>query len=207
MSFTRPRTRPRAPAPTRPDVLTRVLPVRLASALAVVLALGTVAAPGPARAQGMEMTIGGLRVAAGLPVEVTADQLQVDQTTGLATFSGAVVVIQGDMRLSADEVQVEYGTGGDGPRRIARLLASGSVTLASPNEAAEAREAVYTIDDRRIVMTGDVVLTQGPNVVTGQRLVANLADGTAVMEGRVRTIIETGGGGSGGGSGGAGGNR
>lgn len=44
----------------------------------------------------------------GQPVEVTADALQVDQKTGLATFSGHVVIGQGEMRLAADRVTVTY---------------------------------------------------------------------------------------------------
>lgn len=161
------------------------------AALAVVAVLA--GAPQGAAAQGMEMTIGGMQVAANLPVEVTADRLRVDQASGAATFSGDVLVVQGDIRMTAAEVRVDYGDNPEGRRRIERLHATGGVVLASLTEAAEGREAVYTIDDGRVVMTGDVVLTQGPNVITGERLVVLLADGSAVMEGRVRTIIDTGG--------------
>ena len=150
---------------------------------------------GASLAQGTETSLGGLSVAAGLPVEVTADRLQVDQTTGVATFSGEVLVVQGEMRLGAAEVRVEYtDDGGTGATRIARLRASGGVTLTSPDEAAEGQEAVYSVDDGQVVMTGDVALTQGVTVITGDRLVVNLADGSALIEGRVRTRIETGGG-------------
>jgi lipopolysaccharide export system protein LptA len=63
--------------------------------------------------------------------------------------------------------------------------------MSSPTESAEGEQAVYTIADKQMVMTGDVAVTQGSNIVTGQRMVVNLDDGTAVMEGRVRTIIDT----------------
>ena len=41
-------------------------------------------------------------------------------------------------------------------------------------------------------MTGDVILTQGPNALSGERLIVDLTSGTGRMEGRVRTIFQTG---------------
>lgn len=142
-----------------------------------------------AEAQGARIDFGGIRQDTSLPVEVTADQLSVNQTDGSATFSGNVVVGQGEMRMSAAEVRVEYTQGGGG---IDRLHATGGVTLASATNAAEAREAVYTIASGEVVMTGDVLLTQGQSAISGQRLVINLTAGTGVMEGRVQTLFQPG---------------
>jgi lipopolysaccharide export system protein LptA len=120
------------------------------------------------------------------PVEVTADQLQVNQASGTAIFRGSVIVIQGTMRLTAPEVQVDYAADG---KRIARLRATGGVTLANGGEAAEAQEAVYTIDSGQVVMTGDVLLTQGTSALSGKLLTVDLTTGTGVMEGRVQTVF------------------
>jgi lipopolysaccharide export system protein LptA len=48
------------------------------------------------------------------PVEVTADNLTIDQATGEAVFSGNVIVHQGDLRMAAGRVRVLYSdtTGG-----------------------------------------------------------------------------------------------
>ena len=46
---------------------------------------------------------------------------------------------------------------------------------------------------RQVTMTGDVRLTQGQNVISGQKLVVNLDTGTGTMEGRVRTTLTPGG--------------
>jgi len=157
------------------------------------LALAFIAGAAMASAQGAEIAFGGLRQDTSLPVEMTADQLRVDQAAGTATFTGNVVVGQGEMRLSADRVEVEYGSDGITPTgRIERLHAAGNVVLVSGAEAAEAQSAVYTIDSGTIVMTGSVLLTQGQNALSGERLVVNLANGTGTMEGRVKTIFQTG---------------
>lgn len=143
----------------------------------------------PALAQ--QVAFGGLRADTSAPVEVTADSLAVNQASGLATFRGNVLIIQGPMRLTAAEVVVEYGNAERS--QIARLQASGGVTLVSPDEAAEAREAVYDVQAGTVVLTGDVLLTQGENVLSGQRLTVNLASGAGQMDGRVRTILAPGG--------------
>ena len=59
-------------------------------------------------AEGTAVAFGGLKADTSLPVEVKADTLAVDQVSGQASFTGNVLVVQGEMRLSADEVRVEY---------------------------------------------------------------------------------------------------
>lgn len=160
----------------------------LLPALALALAFWT--APATLMAQGMQVGFGGLRQDTSAPVEVTADSLSVDQAEGRAVFTGEVLVVQGEMRLSAAEVRVEYGEDGTG---IRRLHATGGVILATGEDAAEAREAVYTVATGELVMSGDVLLTQGPASISGQRLVADLRAGTGTMEGRVQTVFRPGG--------------
>ena len=146
--------------------------------------------PGLASAQGAGVSFGGLKQDTNLPVEVKADSHAVNQADGSATFTGNVVVGMGDMRLSAAEVRVEYDPEG---KAIRQLHATGGVTLASKTDAAEAREAVYTIDEGRVVMTGDVLLTQGKSAISGQKLVIDLKSGSGQMEGGVSTIFVPGG--------------
>ncbi|MEM8576552.1 MAG: lipopolysaccharide transport periplasmic protein LptA [Pseudomonadota bacterium] len=155
--------------------------------LALILALLTAA---PVLAQGTNVAFGTIRTDPNAPVEVTADNLSVDQATGTAVFEGNVVIGQGDMRLSAARVRVTYRQGGDG---IERLVATGGVTLVSGPDAAEAERADYNIDRGTIDMSGSVLLTQGPSALTANNMSVNLDDGTARMTGQVKTILQTGG--------------
>jgi lipopolysaccharide export system protein LptA len=136
------------------------------------------------------MAFGTMRQDPDLPVEVTADELAVDQDTGTAIFTGNVLIGQGDMRLSAARVLVVYK---DGQSGIERLEATGGVTLVSGPDAAESQRADYDIDTGTILMTGDVLLTQGNNALTSETMRVNLRDGTAQMRGRVKTVLQTGG--------------
>lgn len=145
----------------------------------------------PGAAQETAIAFKGLKAAAGQPVEITADSLTIDQNSQTAVFKGNVLVIQGDMRLKAAELLVDYAKGDNS--KIDRLTASGGVLLASPSEAVEADEAVYSLNTREIEMSGDVLLTQNQSVMSGQVLFVNLAEGTGRMEGRVKTILNPGG--------------
>lgn len=145
---------------------------------------------GAAFAQEAKIAFGGLKQDSTLPVEVQADQLAVNNADGSAVFTGNVLVGQGEMRLAAAEVKVKYGADG---KTIDTLLASGGVTISNLADAAEAREALYTIDSGIVVMTGDVLLTQGASAIAGQKLTIDLKSGTGVMEGRVSTTFVPGG--------------
>lgn len=146
--------------------------------------------PAAALAQGADISFDGLRQDTSAPVEVTADSLQVSQADGAATFQGNVLVVQGDLRMTAGAVRVIYATetsaeGG----RISELRATGGVTFVTPNEAAEAQEAVYDIGSGELVMTGDVLLTQGPTALAAESMTVDLRSGTGLLEGRVRTVF------------------
>lgn len=143
----------------------------------------------PAFAQGSQVTFGTIQQDTSAPVEVSADELAVDQKTSAATFTGNVVISQGDMRLSAAKVLVIYRQDQQG---IQRLEATGGVTLVSGTDAAESQRANYNIDEGVIVMTGDVLLSQGLSALMAESMTLNLDDGTARMQGRVKTILQTG---------------
>lgn len=156
--------------------------------LAVIAAVMVLAAPCAAQ---QATTFGGLKADVKAPVEVSSDALSVNQADGSATFTGNVVIAQGAMRLSAAEVKVVYA--GEGQNRIESLKATGGVTLVSGEDAAEAREAIYEVEAGEVTLTGDVILTRGENVLSGERMVVNLAAGTAAVDGRVRSVFQPGG--------------
>ena len=98
-------------------------------------------------------------------------------STGIA-LRGRAEVIQGQNRLRADAIN---GTivGGD----LTRVEASGNVYFVTPDQAIRGDRAVYTFASDEVVVTGDVILTQGQNVLTGGRLVYNTRTESARMEG------------------------
>lgn len=152
----------------------------------LLIALSVLAAPALAQ----NVTFGGMKADVSAPVEVASDNLTVNQTDGSALFEGNVVIGQGDMRLSADQVTVQYAEGGQ--NRIQSLTATGNVTLVSGADAAEAQRAVYDVEGGNVVLTGDVLLSQGQNVLSGDKVTVDLATGAAQVNGRVRSVLQPG---------------
>jgi lipopolysaccharide export system protein LptA len=104
------------------------------------------------------------------------------------TLRGRAEVVQGRNRLRADAIN---GFVSDGDLR--RVEASGNVYFVTPDQTMRGDRAVYTLASNEVVVTGDVILTQGQNVLTGGRLVYNTRTEAARMEGpangRIRGVF------------------
>lgn len=144
-----------------------------------------------ALAQETVVPFGGIKHDNSLPVEIVADSLNVDQATATAEFVGSVQVAQGTLKITADKISVKYAsdeTGATG--EIESLHAFGHVLFTNGAEAAEGAEAEYLVATGIVTMTGDVMLTQGSNAMSGQSLRIDLTNGSASVEGRVQTIFQ-----------------
>lgn len=85
----------------------------------------------------------------------------------------------------------EPAAAGAAPRGggIDHMIATGNVTLTTGPEAAEAEKASYVVATGIVEMEGDVLLTQGSNALSGEKLFIDLNAGTGRMAGRVKTIF------------------
>lgn len=156
--------------------------------LKTALFCATLVVTSPALAQ-TNINLGAVNADPSAPLEITADNLSIDQASGSAVFQGNVVMSQGDLRLAADRVLVIYN---DASGDISQLSASGGVTFVTQTEAAEASTAEYDLDAGTLVMAGDVLLTQGASAIASDRMRVDLTSGAAQMEGGVRTIFNQG---------------
>jgi lipopolysaccharide export system protein LptA len=112
----------------------------------------------------------------GQPIMWGADE--VARTPETLSLRGRAELTQGDSRIRADRVE---GTirGGD----LTRVEASGNVYFVTPEQTIRGDRAVYTPANDTIVLTGDVILTQGENVMTGASLTYNTRTEAAQMDG------------------------
>jgi lipopolysaccharide export system protein LptA len=171
------------------------------------------------------------------PIQIEAATLEVHDKEKMATFSGDVQVVQGDTTIKCRSLVVFYGgeqggaarqtaaappaTGAvqtansapapgllQGAHDIRRIEARGGVTVISKEQNASGDLGVYDLKKKTITLTGNVVVSQGKNVLHGDRVVVDTVTGNAHIEsgaasqGRVRALIQPGkeGGGGGGGS-------
>ena len=149
-----------------------------------------------------------------LPVQIDAKTLEVRDKSKIATFSGKVKVVQGDTTMHCDKLVVFYGqeigiadnkqavqASADpgalpGAQNIRRIEAHGNVTVTDKDQSAKGEIGVYDLRAKTVTLTGNVVVSQGNNVIHGERVVVDTVTGNAHVEaapgtsqGRVRALI------------------
>jgi lipopolysaccharide export system protein LptA len=150
-------------------------------------------------------TMAGLMLSAGLglaahaqiaptsngPIDITADNGTLVNSTCEATWSGAAEALQGDSRLRANVIKAflkkkppaaaaapQSGAAGANPSDCGateRIEADGNVFYVTPDQVAHGDHAVYSADAGQIVMTGNVIVVQGKNVVRGDKMTIHVA--------------------------------
>lgn len=156
------------------------------------------------------------------PIKIDADRLDVFDRESRATFSGNVVAVQGDSTIRCSTMTVHYRRGKDkdakdkdikdkdartepaadaapadagglGENGIRKVDCAGPVTVVQKDQVATGDSAVFDQAAKRIVLTGNVVLSQCQNVTRGSRLVYDMGTGRANMDpapgGRVSALF------------------
>jgi lipopolysaccharide export system protein LptA len=132
------------------------------------------------------------------PVHIEAATLEVRDKQQVATFSGDVRVQQGDTAMRCNSLLVFYeqdngkaakgktmaaaSPGPAGQQRIKRLEARGSVVVTQKGQTASGDLGVFDLATNTVTLTGNVVMTQGQNVLRGDKLVVNLTTGVSRVE-------------------------
>ena len=161
--------------------------LRLAALLGLMMFVSAPAAPAAAQ---VAIGFGGVAYDDRQPVEITADSLTIDQATGEATFSGNVIVVQGDLRMAAGSVRVVYATSdAAGAGAVREVIAAGGVLVTRGADAAEGAQARFEVATALLTLSGDVLVTQGPTAIAGDRMVVDMRTGSGSVDGRVRTVL------------------
>jgi lipopolysaccharide export system protein LptA len=198
--------------------------------LQVWIAAAALLAPGAAAAQPRPASAGAQPVQSLIqgqnnndqPVQIEAASLEVRDKNKLATFSGDVQVVQGDTTMKCQKLLVFYGQeigiaqqGGGGtelkppqasqpgsknPQNIRRIEAHGGVTVVTKDQSASGDLGIYDLQAKTITLTGNVVVSQGQNVIHGEKVVVDTVTGNAKVESsnqgggatpsRVRALIQ-----------------
>jgi lipopolysaccharide export system protein LptA len=144
------------------------------------------------------------------PVQIEAATLEVRDKNKTATFSGNVQVVQGDTTMKCQSLVVYYGqeigiAGNDkqaatspaasqvttskgtpgmpqGAQNIRRIEAHGGVTVLTKDQNAKGEQAIYDLTTKQITLMGNVVISQGQNVIHGDKVVVDMVTGNAKVE-------------------------
>jgi lipopolysaccharide export system protein LptA len=176
-----------------------IRPLQLCAALAALI----LAAPATAQAPSAPPSPFGVNsVNKDQPVQIEAATLEVRDKNKEATFSGNVQVVQGDTTMKCQSLVVFYGQevglGGasaadgtavtsnkgmpQGAQNIRRIEARGGVTVLTKDQNASGDLGIYDLKNKTITLSGNVVVSQGQNVIHGERVVVDMVTGNARVE-------------------------
>ena len=189
--------------------------------------LATLAVSSAASAQSVTSAFEGFSGRSNEPVNVEADNLEVREKDQAAIFSGNLQVTQGDSTLKSRELTIFYygdqnqpgqkpAAAGAAPRPtqgatsgpagtpsapagrdIRRLEAEGNVIVTSKDQRATGQKGVFDMPSNTVTLTGGVVVSQGDNVIRGDRLHVDLTSQRSRVEsaaggGRVQGVFKPG---------------
>jgi lipopolysaccharide export system protein LptA len=135
------------------------------------------------------------------PIKIESLSLEVRDKEKIATFIDNVRLVQGDLTLECKRLIVFYddeitpggasakkgksgpepGSGG-GNQQVRRLEARGGVVVTQKDQTATGDNGVYDMKTNSIVLTGNVVMAQGQNVVKGDKLYVDMTTGISRVE-------------------------
>lgn len=175
-----------------------------------VLALAAVAADAsaqPGAAGTVPNALQGFSQNRDQPVQIEAASLEVRDKDKVATFSGNVKVVQGDTIMRCKSLVVYYDAQGGaatmkaaspgpgGKQQISRLEARGGVSVTQKENTATGDIGLFDMRSNTVTLQGNVVVSQGANVMRGDRLVVDLTTGVSRVDagkshGPVRMLIK-----------------
>ena len=173
------------------------------------------AAAAPAVNKGPPNALQGFSQNRDQPVHIEAATLEVRDKDKVATFSGDVKVQQGDTGLRCKSLVVFYeqdnkdgapaantmpaaDAGPGGQQRIKRLEAKGGVIVTQKEQTATGELGIFDMATNTVTLSGNVIMTQGKNILRGDKLIVDLTSGVSKVEssksanGRVQMLLQPG---------------
>lgn len=113
------------------------------------------------------------------PIYITSDWLEVDQKKNTITYKGRVVTVQSDMTLRSEALTAFYD---EGMKQMQQLVAEGKVNATQGARVATGEKAVFDDKAKTVTLTGNPVMRQGNNQVSGTKIVYFIEQDRAVTE-------------------------
>jgi len=110
------------------------------------------------------------------PIQIGAQILDVDNKKNAALLSGNVVVVQGDVTLKTKKLRVDFEGKifASDKARFTKMEALDKILVEKADRILTGDHGVYDLRTKVITVEGDVVLSQGKNVLRGSKLVVDL---------------------------------
>lgn len=117
---------------------------------------------------------------------ITSDELHSDQASHVSVFSGNVVVVGTNFKMSCQEMTVFFTP----DNKVDRIVSTGDVVINQPDRITHCGHAEYIHDEDKFVLTEDPNILDHGNKVTGQTItIYRTSQKMVVNGGRSRVIL------------------
>jgi lipopolysaccharide export system protein LptA len=125
------------------------------------------------------------------PINIQSETLDYFDKEQKLIYTGKVIAVQGESKLKCSVLTIYLPPKTDGQQsstpsstsQVQHMDAVGPVTLVSKDQVGTGDHGVYDKVSDTVVLTGNVTLSQGPNVTKGDKLVYNLKSSQAKVTG------------------------
>lgn len=163
------------------------------AALAVAVTVGT-ATLHAQQSSGPPNALQGFSQNRDKPIKITSATLEVRDKDKVATFAGDVHLVQGDTTMRSKTLVVFYdddaaskpagpsGAAQAAPQQnqqIKRVEAKGDVRVVQKDQIATGESGVFDMRANTVTLLGNVVISQGQNVVKGDTLTVDMTTGVS----------------------------
>ena len=114
------------------------------------------------------------------PLDIISDWTEADRQKGTITFGGKVVAKQKDMVLYADRVVNYFDMES---HKLKKAIAVGNVKLNQADKFVTCEKAELIQAERKVILTGNPIMWQGENRVSGERIIIYLNESQAEVFG------------------------
>lgn len=125
-------------------------------------------------------------------INIVSNELNVDMDQRTSTFTGDVYANDENLKVWSDKMIIILKTDKD---EIKEILASGNVKIIRLSKGSEIYGDIanYFLEDEIIIVTGNVLVKENNNQVSGSKLTVDLKNSSSIMVGsdskRVEAII------------------
>jgi lipopolysaccharide transport protein LptA len=116
---------------------------------------------------------------------ITSDELHSDQQTHISIFTGNVVVIGNQFRMTCQEMTVNFTT----DNKVDTIVATGDVIITQPDRITHCGRADYFHDDDKFILTDSPTILDHKNQISGPKIIIYRTTQKMEVEGRSNVIL------------------
>jgi lipopolysaccharide export system protein LptA len=120
------------------------------------------------------------------PIYITADWMEADQTKYSIIYRGRVVTVQNAMTMRSDTLTAFFDPE---TKQMKQIIAEGKVNATQGDRVATGEKAVFDDKAKTVTLTGNPVMRQGNNQISGVKVIYFTEEDRSIVEGDTNTRV------------------